>query len=100
MTDNTTRTKIFIHANITLSTGVRFFQSMLPTNKPRVFHVETAWKRSFPRRFNVEYTWYVCRAKGFLITISVIFTSIQSYILNVPVPSSSYLFFLLCTWVY
>ena len=97
MRGNTTRTKIFIHANITLSTGVRFFQTMLSTNKPRVFHVETAWKRSFPRRFNVEYTWYVCRAKGFLITISVIFTSIQLYILNVPVPSSSYLFFILCT---
>ena len=26
----------------------------------RVFHVE----RSFPRRFNVEYTWYICRDIG------------------------------------
>ena len=26
------------------------------TNTPPVFHVETTWKRSFPRRFNVEYT--------------------------------------------
>ena len=28
----------------------------IPTNTPPVFHVETTWKRSFPRRFNVEYT--------------------------------------------
>ena len=33
----------------------------MPTNTPYVFHVETTWKRSFPRRFNVEYTWNVCR---------------------------------------
>ena len=32
-----------------------------PKNKSRVFHVETTWKRPFPRRFNVEYTWCVCR---------------------------------------
>ena len=32
----------------------------IPTNTPRVFHVETTWKRLFPRRFNVEYTWSVC----------------------------------------
>ena len=31
------------------------------TNTPRVFHVETTWKRLFPCRFNVEYTWSVCR---------------------------------------
>ena len=31
------------------------------TNTPRVFHVEAAWKRLFPRRFNVKYTWCVCR---------------------------------------
>ena len=31
------------------------------TNTPPVFHVETTWKRSFPRRFNVEFTWRVCR---------------------------------------
>ena len=30
-------------------------------NTPRVFHVKTTRKRSFPRRFNVEYTWSVCR---------------------------------------
>ena len=32
------------------------------TNTSRVFHVETRWKQSFPHRFNVEYTWYVCRS--------------------------------------
>ena len=32
-----------------------------PTNTPRVFHVETTWKPSFPRRFNVEFTWCVRR---------------------------------------
>ena len=32
-----------------------------PTNTPRVFHVETTWKRPFLRRFNVEYMWCVCR---------------------------------------
>ena len=33
----------------------------IPTNTPRGFHVETTWKRSFPRRFNVESTLCVCR---------------------------------------
>ena len=28
-----------------------------PINTPRIFHVETTWKRSFPRRFNVEHMW-------------------------------------------
>ena len=32
-----------------------------PTNTPRGFHVETTWKRPFPRRFNVEPAWSVCR---------------------------------------
>ena len=39
------------------------------TNKPRVFHVETTWKRPFPSRFNVEYTWCVCRVMGDLFSI-------------------------------
>ena len=30
------------------------------TNTPREFHLETTWKRPFPRCFNVEYTWCVC----------------------------------------
>ena len=34
-----------------------------PTNIPRGFHAETMWKRSFPRRFNVESTWCVCRER-------------------------------------
>ena len=37
---------------------------MTPTNTPRVFHVETTWKRSFPRLFNVKYTWCVCRKES------------------------------------
>ena len=32
----------------------------IPTNRPRVFHTETTWKLSFPRRFNVEYTCFIC----------------------------------------
>ena len=32
-----------------------------PTNTPRGFHVAMTWKRSFPRHFNVESTWSVCR---------------------------------------
>ena len=31
-----------------------------PTNTPCVFRVEATWKRSFSRRFKVEYTWCVC----------------------------------------
>ena len=26
----------------------------IPTNTARVFHVETTWKRSFPRRFGIH----------------------------------------------
>ena len=32
----------------------------LPTNSPRIFHVEATWKWLLPRHFNVEYTWCVC----------------------------------------
>ena len=35
-----------------------------PTKTPRVFQIETTWKRPFPpfpRRLNLEYTWCVCR---------------------------------------
>ena len=39
----------------------RSVQRKTPTNTPRVFQVETTWKRPFPRRFNLEYTWCVCR---------------------------------------
>ena len=30
------------------------------TNTQRGFHVETTWKRPFPRLFNVESMWCVC----------------------------------------
>ena len=29
------------------------------TSTPDAFHVETTWKRLFPRRFNMEYTWCI-----------------------------------------
>ena len=32
-----------------------------PTNTPGEFHIETTWKRTFPRRINVKYRWHVCR---------------------------------------
>ena len=38
-----------------------------PTKIPRIFNVETTWKRPFPRRFNVEYTLCVCRENFFYI---------------------------------
>ena len=38
-------------------------------NTPRVFHVETTSKRSFPCRFNMKYMWCVCSA---ISTISFI----------------------------
>ena len=41
------------------------FDISLPTNTPRGFHVETTWKRPFPRCFNVQSTWCVCRANAF-----------------------------------
>ena len=34
------------------------------TNTPRVFHVETTHKWLFPRCFNVEYMWCVCRVSS------------------------------------
>ena len=43
----------------------KFLRTPFPTNIPRVFHVETTWRRSFPRRFNVEYKWSVCRENTF-----------------------------------
>ena len=33
----------------------------MPTDTPRVFHVETTWKRTISRLLNVEYTRSVCR---------------------------------------
>ena len=50
----------FFFSNLALSHFL--LEKPLPKNTPRVFHVETTWKRPFPRRFNVEYMWCVCRA--------------------------------------
>ena len=43
----------------------------LASSTPRVFHVETTWKRSFPRRFNVEHKWSVCRTGSFFEQVSL-----------------------------
>ena len=32
-----------------------------PTNTPRVFNVETTWKRSLLSRFNIKHTWCIFR---------------------------------------
>ena len=46
-----------------------FLESFQP--KPsRGFHVETTWKRSFPRRFNVKSTWCVSRECSYFVLIS------------------------------
>ena len=42
----------------------------IPTNTPRGFHVEMTWKQPFPRRFNVDSTWCVCR--DILATICIV----------------------------
>ena len=41
-------------------------------NTSRVFHVKTTWKRSFPRRFIVEYTWCVCRDSAMELSVVLI----------------------------
>ena len=43
------------------------FRSCHPINTPCAFHVETTWKQSFSRCFNVKYTWCVCRACVYLV---------------------------------
>ena len=40
------------------------YKNIYPTNTPRVFPVETTRKCTFLRRFNVEYTWCVCRVRN------------------------------------
>ena len=35
--------------------------SFCPANTPRKFHMKTTWTRQFPRHFNVEYMWCICR---------------------------------------
>ena len=59
--DNTTRTCNCIRKHQCLLNKKCPTSYVFPTNTPRVFHVEATWKRSFPRRFNVEYMWSVCR---------------------------------------
>ena len=40
----------------------KLFRWTIPSNTPRLLHVETTWKRSFPRRLNAECTWCVYRS--------------------------------------
>ena len=42
------------------------------TKTPRGFHVETTWKRSFPRRLNAESAWCVCSASVSLYTATLL----------------------------
>ena len=56
----TLRKQFFVNIIYTL------IKNWIPANTPGVFHVETTWKRRFSRRFNVEYTWCVCRDEVFL----------------------------------
>ena len=54
----------YFHKNLHLIRLIGFWirpWSTRLTVTPRVFHVETTWKHSFPCRFNVKYTWSVCR---------------------------------------
>ena len=41
-------------------------------NKPRGFHFETTWKHSFPRRFNMEFTWCISRELNVSLTASLV----------------------------
>ena len=45
---------------INFSVSYRVYRAC-PTNIPRGFYVETTWKQLFPRQFNAESTWCVCR---------------------------------------
>ena len=45
---------------VLLGYTIKFIRIYL-TNTPRIFHVETTWKRAFPYRFKVGYTWCVCK---------------------------------------
>ena len=57
--------------NITIKFNILELVSVLnfifPTTIPLGFHVETTWKRSFPRRFNVESTCCVCCSSDFFL---------------------------------
>ena len=54
-------TKQLPYDNYIVSDGHSWVRDFKPTNTPRVFHIETTWEQLFPRRFNVEDTWCVCR---------------------------------------
>ena len=45
---------------VLLGYTIKFIRIYL-TNTPRIFHVETTWKRAFPYRFKVGYTWCICK---------------------------------------
>ena len=57
----------FFYENLVLGSVLRGIKEgevspiFFTTDTPRGFHVETMWKRSFPRCFIVESTWCVCR---------------------------------------
>ena len=53
-----------LQVKISFLTEALFASTWIPTNIPCVFHAEMTWKRSFSRRFNVEYTWCVFRNIG------------------------------------
>ena len=85
-------------------------RNVYPTNTPRVFYVEMRWKQPFPRRFNVEYTWCVCRICFFLS--GFYFTDIDDsqdtrgkkgsiFYSNLPLPPAhkhSDIYLQLCMW--
>ena len=63
-----------------LGTNLHIFIGKIPTNSTREFHVETTWKRSLPPRFNVEYTWCVCREARLMFIDKVTGTTRHSWI--------------------
>ena len=48
----------FLECSFDIWKGYKYMKAI---NRPRLFHIEATWKRPFPRRFNVEYTWCLCR---------------------------------------
>ena len=57
------------------------------TNTPGGFHVETTWKRSFPRRFNMESTWCVCRQDSLTHSLSLhTFSTLSGHIARFGIP--------------
>ena len=57
---------------ITLSI-ITWSKIKFPTSTSSAFHVETTWKRSFPRRFNLEYTWCVFRVRVTYLFLQYLF---------------------------